>query len=255
MGPVADLPGRGGRIGAGRQLESRQRGSCQLESLLFRRRQRGSQQLEIQPIRQRSVGAPPGLVIGAPLGETGRSQDRLGGKVVTVRGGVQTAESEPTVLNRLEGVGDDWSDRLTDDAPPSGARSQPVAELALEAVLDRTHPEDLDVSEHRVGCHVGDAPVQVRPGVHVPATLRQPGREVIRPGLGAGWHEAQAVAVRSFTGAWSIRVAPWAQPESRCLEHRRLVGRLAGGHGPRHVSRRHGVFGRRRGRVSHHRLA
>src|ERR1035437_929860 len=67
--------------------------------------------------------------------------------------------------DRGERAGDNWFERLADDAAPSGGGAQPIAELALEAVLDGSHPEDLDVAEHRVGCHVGHAPVEVRPGV------------------------------------------------------------------------------------------
>src|SRR5664280_930612 len=124
---------------------------------------------------------------------------------------MQPAEAKSTVLHRGERVRDDWFERLANDGAPPGAGPQPIAELALEAVLDGSHPEDLDISEHHVGCPVGDAPVEVSPRVHVPPTLHQPGREVIRPGLGAGRHEAQAVGVWSFLRAGRIRVSPWAQ--------------------------------------------
>ena len=135
------------------------------------------------------------------------------------------------------GVSEDRLDRLTDDTAPSGSRPQPVAELALEPVLGGPHPEDLDVAEHPVGRQVGDAPVEVTVDAHVQPSPREPGREVVRAGLGAGRHEADAGGVGTFTGTWGVGVAPGPQPQPGGLEHRRHV------------------FRRRCGRVSHDRLA
>ena len=47
-------------------------------------------------------------------------------------------------------MGDDGADCLADDGAPSGSWPQPIAELTLKAVLDWSHPEDLDVTEHGV---------------------------------------------------------------------------------------------------------
>ena len=242
------------------------------------------QQLEVCAVGQRPIAATPGPVVGAPLGEPGSSQDRLRREVVAVGVRVQPDEPEPATFDRRERVRDDRPERLAEGATPSGARPQPVAELALETTLRRSHPEDLDVAEHDVGCRVGDAPVQVLPGAHLPASSCQPGREVTWSGLGAGGHESQAVAIRPLTGSGGVRVSPWAQAQPGCLKHLRVPGGVRrrarrhvcgssgafggddafrshgwfwryGGFWRHRVFLRHGVFRGRSGRVGHHRLA
>jgi len=146
---------------------------------------------------------------------------------------MQPGQAEPAVLDRPEGVSDDRPERLADDTLPTGTRPQPVAELALEADLSRSHPEDLDVTEHLVARQVRDAPVDIGSGGYVPAAACQPLLEVIWPGLGAIGHEAQAVAVGSLTKTGGVGVTPWPQPQPGRLEHRRQV------------------VGSRRGRVGH----
>src|ERR1035437_4734040 len=95
---------------------------------------------------------------------------------------MQPAQSEPTVFDRGERMGDNWFERLADDAAPSGTGPQPIAELALEAVLGWSHPEDLDIAEHRGGSFVGDAPVEVRAGVHVRRRCASQAGKSSRPG-------------------------------------------------------------------------